>query len=116
MPASDDAHPYRDDLTDDVTSITIVASDEVRHFIAERGGELYVWVSHHGFGRCGLALLEAETRQTRTRGLYFCRVRERGFDLLLDFERRLWPRTLVLELSRRGTKVRAYWNGLAWVA
>ena len=115
MPASDGAH-HSDDLTDDVTSITVVASEEVRRFIAERGGALYVWVSQHGFGRCGLALLEAETTRARTRGLYFCRVRERGFDLLLDVERRLWPKTLVLELSKRGTKVRAYWNGLAWVA
>ena len=78
---------YLNEVTDDVTSITVVAGDEVRRFVAERGGELYVWVSHHGCGRCGLALLEAETTRPRTRGLHFCRVRERGFDLLLDVER-----------------------------
>ena len=78
VPTSDDAHSDRDDLTDDVTSITIVASDEVRRFIAERGGELYVWVSQHGWGRCGLALLEAvDDTGAHARSVFLSRARAR---------------------------------------
>jgi hypothetical protein len=116
MPAPDDFHSYLDDLTDDVTAIDVVASEDAWRFIAARGGDLYVWVSQHGYGRCGLALLEARTDQPRTRGRYFCRVHASGFDVLLDADRRFWPRTLELEMNRSGRKVRAYWNGLAWVA
>ena len=104
----------REDLVDDVTQIDVVAGDDVRRFVAQHGGSLHAWVSQHGWGRYGVALTEAETRPPSTSGMFFRRRRERGFDLQLEASRRLCPRKLVLELRRHGSKVRAYWNGLAW--
>lgn len=101
------------EVTDVVTDIDVVAPDEVGEFIAARGGNLYVWVSvHHGW-RQETALLEAETAKPSS-DLYFRRLRAAGFDLWLEAERRVWPKTL--ELALRGRRVRAFWNGLGWIA
>ncbi len=105
-----------DSVTDDVDEITVESSDEVRRFVEARGGELYVWLSHHGWRACGLTLVEAAT-DAPGGDRHFRRLRSRalGFDLYLEAGRRLWPRQLVLDLARGGRKVRAYWNGTAWV-
>jgi hypothetical protein len=104
-----------DGVTDDLSEITVVASEDVRRFIAEQSGELYLWVSRHGVGRCQIALLEASTERPGKDDLEWRCLPAHLFYLQLEANRRYWPRTLVLEFDRRGTKVCAYWNGQAWV-
>jgi hypothetical protein len=105
-----------DGVTDDPRQITVVAAEDVRRFIAEQGGDLYLWVSHHGgCGRCRISLLEASTQRPPDERLGFERQAAQWFDLQLEEGRRLWPRTLVLEFGRRRDKVYAYWNGQGWV-
>lgn len=93
----------------------VIAPDEVREAILRRGGELYVWVAVHGRGCFCTALLEAEMSPPSRLGLSFRRVRQDGFYLYVEADRRHWPKTLELALSGRGRKVRAFWNGQAWV-
>jgi hypothetical protein len=102
-------------LTDDPSDMEVVASDEVRKWIAAHGGELYVWVSAHGWGYFRMWLVEASTKKPKERGLLFRHTRARGFDLLVQADRPLWPKRLELDLERH-KKLRAYWNGVAWVA
>jgi len=105
-----------DGVTDDPGEMTVVASEDVRRFIAEQGGDLYLWVSLHGpAGRCRIALLEASTLRPPDDQLSFRRLPAQHFDLQLEADRRFWPRTLVLEFSGRGDGVCAYWNGQGWV-
>jgi hypothetical protein len=102
------------EVTDVATDVEIVAPDEVRDFIASRGGRLYVWISvHHGW-RCTLCLLETSLEHPTKGDLYFRRIRSQGFDLYLDATQRIWPKTMEFALRRR--RVEAYWNGLAWIA
>jgi hypothetical protein len=101
-------------LTRDLTQMRVEAGDDVRRVVSERGGELYVWVVTHGSGCCRLTMVEADTSPPRERGM-FCRLPQDGFDVLVEAERLLWPRRLVLEVHGRRCKVRAYWNGLGWV-
>jgi hypothetical protein len=100
--------------TDVPTDVEIVAPDDVREFVSARGGRLYVWISVHQGFRCALALLEASTTRPRGGDLYFRRVLAPGFDLYLEARQRLWPRTMEFAVHRR--RVRAYWNGLAWIS
>jgi hypothetical protein len=103
------------EVTDVLTDVEIVAPDEVREFVASRGGRLYVWISVHHGSRCTLCLLETALEHPRKGGLYFRRVRAQGFDLYLEATQRIWPRRMEFELRRR-RRVDAYWNGLAWIA
>ncbi len=116
VPGWDEEELERLELTADPATMEVVASEEVRGWIAEHGGELFVWVSIHGWGYFRMALLEASTRRPLQSGLFFRRSRVLGFDLLLQADRGLWPKKLELDLRGRRKRVRAYWNGLAWVA
>jgi len=102
-------------LTDDPREMQVVAADDVRHTIGERGGRLYLWVTRHGCCFGGISLLEADTERPRDESLYFRRVRVDGLELYLDSARRLWPQKLVLEVRGHGRRVSAYWNDQAWV-
>ena len=104
-----------DGVTEEVERIVVLASEDVRRFIAEHGGELYLWVSHHGRGRCRVSLLESSLDRPGDDEDAWRRVPAQFFDLQLEAERRFWPRTLVLEFDPRGRGVCAYWNGQAWV-
>lgn len=115
MPASHRADIGELDTTDELAAIDIVAAPDVRRFIAKRGGDLYVWVSIHGWGFFGTALLEAATERPQKQGLFFRRLRVKGFDLQLEADRTWWPKTLELSLCGRGKRVCAYWNGQGWV-
>jgi len=105
-----------DSVTEDVNEMQVVTGDGVARYVGEHGGELYVWLTHHGWLRCGLTIVEAETEHPG-HGRHFRRVRSNGlgFDLYVQAGKRLWPRQLELALESRGRKVRAYWNGVALV-
>jgi hypothetical protein len=89
----------------------IVAAPGVREHIEERGGSVYVWAKASGCCHGRSYTLESATEPPdREFELVhaadgFCVFASRGL---------LEPESLELELSRRG-KLRAYWNGQAWI-
>lgn len=88
----------------------LLASDAVVDWVRARGGALYVWPRK---ARCcgGTVELRASTEQPDK---VFRRVEARGIELYLTVGLPD-PESLHIEVSRRG-RVRAFWNGLAWVA
>lgn len=102
------------DTIDVATDVDLVVPDEVRDFVAEHGGRLFVWIwVPRGlfFTPC---MLETALKPPRKLDLSFRRVDVGGFDLYLEGTQRIWPRTMEFAL-RRGRRVEAYWNGMAWI-
>ena len=95
---------------------TVVADDEVRAFVARHGGRLYVWtVDHHCCGAGRLTLLEADVARPPRWHSTAGPIDAGGFELYLDAGAHPGPKELVLDLTRRGRRVRASWNGCAYV-
>ncbi len=90
-------------------SIELVASARVIDAIRDRGGALYVWPRK---ARCcgGTITLEAATEPPDK--VFRC-VEAEAIDLFVPAGM-MAPDSLHVELSRRG-RIRAFWNGLAWV-
>ena len=90
-------------------SIELVASARVINAIHERGGALYVWPTK---ARCcgGAITLRAATEPPDK---VFRHLEAEGIDLFMSVGM-MPPESLHLEISRRG-RIRAFWNGLAWV-
>jgi hypothetical protein len=93
--------------------VKIVASDEVRRFIQDHGGDLYVWTKGHGCCQ-NVALLDADTRRPRGWREGPRPIDAGGFRLFLRTGARL-PDELLLELKDRRRTVRAFWDGCAFV-
>ena len=91
-------------------SVELVSTPAALEHVRSHGGALYVWpVKAHCCG--GAVELRASTeRPTKV----FRRLDSGGIELYLTVGMPD-PESLHLELSRRG-RVRAYWNGLAWMA
>jgi len=89
--------------------IELVAAPEAVAAVARRGGALYVWPRK---ARCcgGAITLEAATEPPDRR---FERVHAGTIDVYLAAGMPS-PESLHLEV-RRGGRVDAFWNGLAWV-
>ena len=88
----------------------IVANQAVADHIRDHGGALYVWpVKAPCCG--GMTDLRASTEKPEKA---FRRIDAPGFELYLTAGMAT-PESLHLEVGRRG-RVRAFWNGLAWVA
>jgi hypothetical protein len=93
----------------------IVADDRVRAFVAQHGGRLYVWAVDHRCCSGRLSLLETDVaRPARWRSTGEP-IDAGGFELFLDGGFHGRPQTLVLDLGRRGRKVRAFWNDCAFI-
>ena len=83
----------------------------MRQHVDERGGAVYVWPRQTGCCRGKAFVLEAATKKP-----------DREFELahaadglrILTTPGLRRPAELHLELTRRG-KLRAYWNGQAWI-
>jgi hypothetical protein len=87
------------------------ASAAAVELVRERGGRLYVWIDP---ARCcgGTTFLAASTEPEE--GREFRRVPADGVELYVSLAR--LPERLDLEASGRlHKKVRAYWEGCAWV-
>jgi hypothetical protein len=95
----------------------ILASPEAVDHIMSCGGRLFVWVQP-SLSRCGPAFLEAATEKpTRLRRSVpktFDRVDGAEFELYLAHGSLAVPDELQIELTRRH-RIRAYWNGYAYV-
>jgi len=92
----------------------IVASDDARELIAERGGRLYVSVKSQGCCRpvqtLSTATEVAKPDTFRSLGS------DAGFELLVPQNLAKLPDELVVEAhGRRSRRIAAYWDGCAWV-
>ena len=87
----------------------LVASARAIAAIRGHGGALYVWPRK---ARCcgGAITLEAATKPPDRA---FRRVEADGIELFVPVGM-MPPESLHIELGRRG-RIRAFWNGLAWV-
>jgi len=93
----------------------VVVGDGVPQFVAARGGRLYVWTETHACCTGGLTLLETAVAPPQRRSFRSAPLPADGFEVWFDAGRRAPPRTLTLELGRRGRRVRAFWNDCAYV-
>jgi hypothetical protein len=92
----------------------VQAGQGVAAYVHEHGGRLYVWKVVHRCCTGGLILLETGVEPPARPLSGFTRLDADGFELWFDGGRRL-PETIVLELSRRKRRVRAFWDGCAFV-
>jgi len=95
--------------------IEIESSDDVRAFVRERGGRLFVWATAHRCCAGRLILLDVDTAPPDASRHRFQRIEADGFELYLDPGHRRPPERLTLELGRWPRKVRAFWNDVAFV-
>ena len=109
------AHPARS-ARSARSAPTIVAGAEVRAFVARHGGRLYVWtVDHRCCGARSLTLLEAAVTRPPDWSPAIGPLDAAGFELYFDTGAHGRPQELVLELTRRGRGVRAFWNNCAYL-
>ena len=87
----------------------VIASTEAAALVGERGGRLYVWGEG---GHCCSATKHLETSAVPEAGREFECVHVGEFEVFFPLEARL-PSKLHLD-ARRG-RVRAYWDGCAWI-
>lgn len=88
----------------------IVSSPEAAALIEEEGGRLFVWPRQ---GRCcGPLTLAAATRPPAHRR--FRRAGDAGFAVFVPEHLARLPEALHVELTRR-RRVRAFWDGCAWI-
>ena len=92
----------------------IVATDEARTLIEERGGRLFVRVkTAHCCGR--LQTLEAKS-QVENAAEYRSAAVADGLEVLVPRNLARLPDQLQLEARRFPRRIEAYWDGCAWVA
>ena len=96
-------------------AVRILAADDVRDVVCERGGNLYLWTDVHGVCEGKITLLQAGTEHPPDESLRFERIGGDGFDVFLAIGSLLWPEFVELGLHGRKKQVRAYWNGQASV-
>lgn len=92
----------------------VVASPESVSFVAEHGGRLYVWPTK---SRCCGAVTVLATASTPPGGRAFRRLdTDAGVEVLVpETLARLPAAEIHLELKRFPCRVKAYWDGCAWV-
>jgi hypothetical protein len=91
----------------------VIATDDARLFVDERGGRLYVAVKK---ARCcgGAMTLTADTSVRRPDD-YRSLGRDAGFELLVPRDLARLPDTLEIEARRFPLRIEAYWDGCAWI-
>ncbi len=94
----------------------VVVSRETEVFIGEGGGLLFVWPSRSYGPQCTLTTLHASL-DPPPRALEFRRIILPEFLLFVHPDMRSLPKELWVEVrGRKRPHVRAYWDGLAYVA
>lgn len=91
----------------------VIASDEAVAHIREAGGRLFAWTTPHRCCGGGFTLLDVAT--TRPPARSFDCVSSAEFDLYLAGGRFGEPDEIVIELSGRRRRLKAFWNGCAYV-
>jgi hypothetical protein len=98
--------------------VRILATEDVREVVRDRGGILYLWTDVHGVCEGKVTLLQAATERPPDEDLQFEHIGGHGsddFDVFLAVGSLLRPEFVELELRRRNRQIRAYWNGQASV-
>lgn len=88
----------------------VVATPEAVALVRERGGRLYVWRTPRTRCCAGMTFLRAAEK--RPRGIEFRRYPFDPFELHLAG---MANPPAALELGVHRNRVKAYWNGCAWV-
>jgi hypothetical protein len=92
--------------------VKVTASPAAVEFVRERGGKLFVWPSSSRCCRGALTFLEAAPEPDERHA--FRHVPADEIDVYVDLPR--LPEELEIDVSGRfHQKVRAYWEGCAWV-
>jgi hypothetical protein len=92
--------------------VRVVASEEARRYVSERGGRLYVWVKSSACCH-SVPVLESSTEPKSDRD--FRRVAAEDFEVWAPLLMRL-PSELHVEVHRfPRRRVEAYWDGCAWI-
>jgi hypothetical protein len=89
----------------------LVVSDKVVRCVQSRGGALYVWARK---ARCCGAFVTLDVSTAAPEGRMFREALTGDVDVFLAVGLPE-PSSLHVEVSRRG-RLRAFWDGLAWVA
>jgi hypothetical protein len=91
----------------------LIVSEPAAELIGERGGRLYVWLTH---AKCCGGVTQLASATNAPAGKQFRRVEAAG-DLELYVPQGLTrlPDELYVELRRFPRKLESYWNGCAWV-
>lgn len=96
-----------------IPPVNLVVSPPAADAIRERGGRLYVWPRRSGC--CGgNATLAAATAPPPRKE--FRRETAAEFELYLPAHLARLPDELHIEARGRSRRIRAYWNGCAWLA
>jgi hypothetical protein len=92
--------------------VEVIASRAAVEFVRERGGKLFVWSKSCRCCRGAMTFLEASTEPDERHA--FRHVPADGIELYVDLTR--LPEELEIDVNGRfHRKVRAYWEGCAWV-
>jgi hypothetical protein len=94
--------------------VRVIATDEARRFISERGGRLYVTVKKARC--CGGTMTLAAATTVRDTERYRSLGQDSGFELLVQRDLARLPDRLEIEARRFPLRVEAYWDGCAWIA
>ena len=94
--------------------VKIIATDEARRLISERGGRLYVSVKKARC--CGGTMTLAATTTVRDMERFRSLGQDAGFELLVPRDLARLPDRLEIEARRFPLRVEAYWDGCAWIA
>jgi hypothetical protein len=91
--------------------VKLLAGPRVREHVDKHGGAVYLW--SHTTGCCRVRTITLEADTTRPQRDFELVHAADGFRLFAA-QGLIEPELLELELDRRG-RLRAYWNGQAWV-
>lgn len=91
----------------------IVASEDARTLITERGGRLYVSV--HTAPCCGRLQTLKATSDVTNAASYRLVAASDEFELFVPLNLARLPQQLHLEVRRFPRRIEAYWNGCAWI-
>ena len=91
----------------------VVASEEARRYVAERGGRLYVWLSSSACCH-SVPRLDSSTEPKSDRD--FRRVAAEDFEVWVPQKLMRLPSELHVEVHRfPRRRVEAYWDGCVWI-
>ena len=93
----------------------VLASDEVRDYVREHGGRVYVWTTSHRCCSGRLTLLKADTARPPGWPERSEPLQVGGFEVFLEGGAHGSPVDLELELKGRKKRISAFWNGCAFV-
>ncbi len=91
----------------------VVASEEARRYVAERGGRLYVWPTSSA---CCRSVPRLECATDAKAGRDFLRVADHDFEIWAPAKIARLPSELHVDMRRfPRRRIEAYWDGCVWI-